>query len=377
MNTQKHVCPLCDYVYDQARGDSVYGIAPGTRFEKLSEDFRHGDCVATLDMFETCTCASLKGDETVGAAPRFSKKDSIQKIIDRYPAAIEVFKMHGVDVEDGCLFSVRHLPVEECTELCGVEDLGRIIEDLNASLLPGFDNLSGKRSLGDLVAENADRAKVFDEFDLDYCCGGKLSLEEACDKNGLDLEAVVMRLRQLDCHASTSASFVDTGLTELVDNIESTHHKYLKEELPRLEKLSDKVAKVHGARAPQMVELAYLLRNLKEELVQHTLKEEMVLFPYIRRLDSDTNKVIRPPQFGAVANPIRCMEAEHDDAGKALVKIRQLTDDYTAPDDACASWVALLSGLESLDKDLRIHIHKENSILFPKAISLEERLVLA
>ena len=82
MNTQKHVCPLCDYVYDQARGDSVYGIAPGTRFEKLSEDFRHGDCEATLDMYETCTCASLKGNETVGAAPRFSKKDSMHKIIE-------------------------------------------------------------------------------------------------------------------------------------------------------------------------------------------------------------------------------------------------------------------------------------------------------
>lgn len=375
MNTQKYVCPLCDYIYDQTRGDSVYGIAPGTRFDKLSEDFRHGDCAATLDMFETCTCASLKKDEIADTAPRFSIKNSIQEIIDNYPGAIEVFKMHGVDVEDGCLFSVRHLPVEECTELCGVEDLDRIIEDINACLLPGFDNLPGKRSLGELVAENADRAKIFDEYDLDYCCGGKLSLEEACDNNDLDLQVVVTRLRQLDSDAPTEAGFVDVGLTELVDNIETTHHKYLKEELPRLEKLADKVAKVHGVRAPQMVELAYLFRNLREELVQHTLKEEMVLFPYIRRLDSEV--VTRSPQFGAVANPIRCMEAEHDDAGKALVKIRQLTDDYTAPHHACASWVALLSGLESLDKDLRTHIHKENSILFPRAISLEERLVLA
>lgn len=374
MNTQKHVCPLCDYIYDQARGDSLHGIAPGTSFDNLSEDFRHGDCVATLDMFETCTCAILKDDETADTAPRFSTKDSIQKIIDSYPAAIEVFKMHGVDIEDGCLFSVRHLPLEECTELCGVEDIDRIIEDLNKSLLVGFYIRPEMRSLGELVAENANRAKVFDEYDLDYCCGGKVSLKEACSKNGVVLEAVLSRLQDCDCLDQTENSFDSAGLTELVDNIESTHHKYLKEELPRLEKLADKVARVHGARAPQMVELAYLFRNLKEELVQHTLKEEMVLFPYIRRLDGEA--ITRPAQFGAVANPIRCMEAEHDDAGKALVKIRQLTDDYTAPVDACGSWVALVTGLESLDKDLRTHIHKENSILFPKAVSMEESLIL-
>ena len=373
MNTQKHVCPLCDYIYDQARGDSLHGIAPGTSFDNLSEDFRHGDCVATLDMFETCTCASLAVDEVAGGAPRFSNKDSIQEIFDRYPAAIDVFKMHGVDVEDGCLFSVRHLPLEECTELCGVEDIDKIINGLNASL-PDLSVQPGKRSLGELVAENANRAKVFDEYGLDYCCGGKVSLKEACQKNGLDLEAVAVRLRQIDLRDSTEAGYDTASLTELVDNIESTHHKYLKEELPRLEKLADKVARVHGARAPQMVELAYLFRNLKEELVQHTLKEEMVLFPYIRRLDGEA--ITRPSQFGAVANPIRCMEAEHDDAGKALVKIRQLTDDYTTPGDACGSWVALVSGLESLDKDLRTHIHKENSVLFPKAIRLEESKVL-
>ncbi|MEZ4537578.1 MAG: iron-sulfur cluster repair di-iron protein [Cyanobacteriota/Melainabacteria group bacterium] len=374
MNTQKYVCPLCDYIYDQTRGDPVYGIAPGTSFDSLPEAFRHGDCVATIDMFETCTCASLAVDEVTGGAPRFSKKNSMQEIFDRYPAAIDVFKMHGVDVEDGCLFSVRHLPIEECTELCGVEDLDKIVNDLNASLFPDLSVQSGKRSLGELVAENANRAKVFDEYDLDYCCGGKVSLEEACCKNGVDLEAVLLRLQECDRLEPTENSFDNASLTDLVDNIESTHHKYLKEELPRLEKLADKVARVHGARAPQMVELAYLFRNLKEELVQHTLKEEMVLFPYIRRLDSEA--ITRPAQFGAVANPIRCMEAEHDDAGKALVKIRQLTDDYRAPGDACGSWLALVAGLESLDKDLRTHIHKENSILFPKAVSMEESLIL-
>ena len=293
-------------------------------------------------------------------------KNSIQEILESYPESVKIFKKHGVDVEDHCLYSVRHLPIEECTNLCGVEDLARLMDKLNSELVSQFS----KESIGELVAQNPLRSKVFDEFGLDFCCGGKQTLEEACKKRNVDLKVVLTRLADDTNNSDREIQWSDKTLTELIDNIESKHHEYLKRELPRLEKLSQKVAKVHGEKAPPLVELAYIFRNLKDEIERHTFKEEMVLFPYIRSLEA--GQIDSAPHFGTVANPIRCMESEHEDAGQALAKIRQLTDDFVAPINACASWKALTAGLKAFDEDLRIHIHKENSILFPKALLLEK-----
>lgn len=301
---------------------------------------------------------------------KVTTKHSIQEILESYPDSISIFKKHGIGVDDHCLYSVRHLPIEECTDLCGVDDLGELIDNLNSSLKEDFSS----QSLGMLVAQMPLRARVFDEFGLDFCCGGKQSLEEACQKSGVNISQVLKRMAEDDHTTSVEEQWDDSTLSELIDNIESTHHDYLKKELPRLFNLTEKVARVHGERAPEMVELAQVFRQLKDEIEQHTMKEEMVLFPYIRQLES--KKSPSAPPFGTVANPIRCMESEHDDAGQALFKMRELTNEYSPPDDACGSWKALLGGLAHLDKDLRIHIHKENSILFPKALLLEENTLV-
>lgn len=231
------------------------------------------------------------------------------------------------------------------------------------------DDLSNQ-SLGTLVAQKPLRAKIFDEFGLDFCCGGKQSLNEACIKNGVDLTQVLKRLLENEQITVIEKNWNDATLNELIDNIESTHHQYLKTELPRLHILAEKVARVHGEKAPEMVTVAKVFSEFKKELEHHTAKEELVLFPYIRKLEKEKLHVSSP--FGTIANPIRCMESEHENAAQMLQKMRELTNKYSPPEHACASWKALLGGLAHLDIDLRIHIQKENSILFPVAMQLEK-----
>lgn len=303
---------------------------------------------------------------------KVTKASSIQEILETCPEAAEVFKRYGVDVEGECLYSVRHLPIEECTDYCGIGELEKVLDTLNAS----YGNNLAVQAIGALVAQEPLRASVFDEFGLDFCCGGKQSLEDACRKSGVDLRTVLDRLASNDANTgSSSERWSGSPVSDLIDHIEGTHHAYLKRELPRLSRLSEKVAGVHGDRAPELIELMNVFRELRHEIEQHTLKEEMVLFPYIRSLESQTTA--QGPPFGTVANPIRCMESEHEDAGRALTRMRELTGEYVAPPDACASWKALVGGLKALDQDLRIHIHKENSILFPKALLLEKDVIPA
>jgi regulator of cell morphogenesis and NO signaling len=204
---------------------------------------------------------------------------------------------------------------------------------------------------------------------------GHQTLEEACSTKAIDQNEVLSCLKENDAKAvldTSTVTWLNATLTELADHIQQTHHAYLKTELPRLRELAYKVARVHGAKEPRLVKVASIFNAMKEEIEHHTFKEEMVLFPYIRKLDD--GKRLPPTPFGSVSNPIRCMQSEHDEAGEALIQLRELTDHYTAPEHACTSWRALLGGLEHLDRDLRTHIHKENTILFPKAIEAEERL---
>lgn len=226
-----------------------------------------------------------------------------------------------------------------------------------------------------LVAEQPLRAAVFDRFGIDFCCGGKQTLEEACRKGAIDQNVVVTCLKENDAQANadtTTVTWLNATLTQLADHIQQTHHAYLKTELPRLQELADKVARVHGAKEPRLIKVAAIFSAMREEIEQHTMKEDKVLFPFIRKLDE--GKSLPPAPFGTVANPVRCMESEHNDAGEALTQLRDLTDRYTPPEHACMSWRALLAGLEHLDRDLRTHIHKENTLLFPKAIEAENSL---
>lgn len=234
-----------------------------------------------------------------------------------------------------------------------------------------METLIAATSVGKLVAERPSRSRVFENWGLDYCCGGKRPLNEACAEAQIDLGDV---LRDLETVEDDSSSLYDPDwtvapLAKLVDHIVATHHGYLRAELPRLTELIRKVRGAHGARHPEIHELAAIFGEFRLEIETHAAKEEQILFPFLRALAMPAPL----PEFvcGSVAHPIARMEQEHDDAGVALQKMRMLTHDYSAPEDACNTFLALLDGLRGLEADMHQHVHKENNILFPRALALE------
>ncbi|MBI4578795.1 MAG: iron-sulfur cluster repair di-iron protein [Planctomycetes bacterium] len=234
-------------------------------------------------------------------------------------------------------------------------------------------NLDIRSTVGEWVVDRPSRSRVFEELGIDYCCGGKQPLEDACRDKGLAAEQVVRALLAVDEPTGTAdRDWSAALLSELCDHIEATHHEYLRRELPRLASLTEKVAKVHGPNHGEMIELHAVVAGLKAELGDHMMKEEQILFPMIRELEH----AVSFPSFhcGSIGNPIRVMEFEHDSAGGALARMRELTHDHSCPDDACNTWRAMVDGLRQLETDLHQHIHKENNILFPRALRREREL---
>jgi regulator of cell morphogenesis and NO signaling len=230
------------------------------------------------------------------------------------------------------------------------------------------------QTIGELVTERPSRSRVFERRGIDYCCGGKVSLKDACEKKGFDPSAILAEIAEADeaTRNVTQKNWSQATASELIENIVTTHHAYLKEELPRLSALTEKVALAHGERHPEMIDVKNVFEELRAELESHLMKEERILFPLCRELE--TAATLPDAHCGTVRNPIRVMEHEHDNAGNALEKLRALTNGYAPPQDACNTFRATLDGLKTLEEDLHVHIHKENSILFPRAIEIEERL---
>lgn len=236
-------------------------------------------------------------------------------------------------------------------------------------------SISMQTTVGQLVAEKPSRSRLFQKLGIDFCCGGKRPLADACAAKGIDVNTVLAFL-EADADAPAGSREVDAaamGLTELADHIQHTHHAYLRQELPRLQAMIARVADVHGAHDPRLTQIPAIFDEFRQELVGHMLKEEQILFPMIRQMDRDRGA---RPNFhcGSIANPIRVMEMEHDSAGNALEQMRRLTDDYAPPPDACNTYRATLGGLAELEADMHQHVHKENNVLFPRAIELEQRL---
>lgn len=228
-------------------------------------------------------------------------------------------------------------------------------------------SIDPRRSLGDLVAERPARARVFEAAGLDYCCRGKRSLEDAAASAGVDVAAVVDDL--LAVVEPGDADVDALGPAELADHIESTHHAYLHQELPALDALATKVAGAHGARHPELIEVARLVTALRSDLEPHLAKEEQVLFPAVRRL---VDGPVDLP-FGSVRNPIRVMMTEHEQAGKLLAGLRAASKGFEVPADGCASYRSLYDRLPALEADTFRHIHLENNVLFPAAEAIEQR----
>ena len=226
-------------------------------------------------------------------------------------------------------------------------------------------------TVGQLVRQSPNRARVFEALGIDYCCGGKVPLTDACQRKGLELDAVLQKIANCDSD-QTSQPTVDAdamALTDLADHIEQTHHAYLRDELPRLDLMTEKVARVHGDKEPRLLQVREAFVALKAELEPHMMKEEKILFPMVRQLEAAKSKT----EFhcGSVSNPIHQMEHEHEQAGNALAILREATDDFVPPEWACNTYRAMLDALERLEADMHQHIHKENNVLFPKTLELE------
>jgi regulator of cell morphogenesis and NO signaling len=238
--------------------------------------------------------------------------------------------------------------------------------------------LTPETPVGDLVAEDPRRARLFERLGIDYCCRGQTPLDRACRENGLDVVVVVrqlaVRANDAECPRDEHGPFDGATATmgALIDHIVTTHHAYLNRELPRLADMSRKVVDAHGNRHPELLELGDLFQSLQEELRFHMLKEEKILFPVIARLEL----AMEVPELacGNVGNPITVMEHEHAAAGAILTRLRALTDGYNPPADACPTYHALLRGLAELEVDLHMHIHEENNVLFPRARAAERAL---
>ena len=225
------------------------------------------------------------------------------------------------------------------------------------------------KTIRDIALEAPATTRVFEEFKIDYCCGGRKLLADACKEAGLDFELVSEKVE----HAmkSTGDEVDEKGFespSRLVEHIVAKHHIFTAQEIERLKPLMEKVCSRHGENHPELFKLQTVFLALTDSLIPHMRKEEMVLFPYIQSLEGGN---FRPPHFGTVSNPIRMMMADHEEDGERLRVMREIANDYTPPEGACPSFTALYAGLDDLEHDLHQHMHLENNVLFPAAEKLE------
>lgn len=225
-----------------------------------------------------------------------------------------------------------------------------------------------EKTVGEIAAANPASARVFERFGIDYCCGGNHSLSIACARAKVPVERLAPLLEQAGGEAYPSV-WDDAPLRELTRHIVQRHHAFIREEAPRIEELLAKVRAKHGAAHPELSRLKALFETLAGELMQHLMKEERMLFPYIDALDEG---VLPRACFASVQSPVAVMTAEHESAGEILAAMRALADGYRPPAAACASFQALYRALEEFERDLHWHVHLENNILFPRAIAREQ-----
>lgn len=236
-------------------------------------------------------------------------------------------------------------------------------------------NLIENKKVAEVVAENIKTAHVFKKHGIDFCCGGGITVEKACEKNNVAYAGLKKELEDVDAVVSTAYNYNNWDLSFLVDHIENVHHTYVEENIPLLILYANKVAKVHGHHYAEVIEIDDLIAKVTKELTMHMKKEELILFPYVKQLvQAEKNGTpLSMPHFGSVKDPVQLMEDEHEYAGDIFKKIAKLSNNYTPPEDACNTFKALYAKLEEFEQDLHQHIHLENNILFPKAIQLENR----
>ena len=234
-----------------------------------------------------------------------------------------------------------------------------------------------KMTLGEITAEDYRTAIVFKKHNMDFCCGGKKTLKEACEEQNLNPNQLIEEIKINSINSSPEQNYSDWRIDFLADYIVNTHHTYVHKNLGTINEFLDKTVNKHSEKHPELIKISHLFLQVKGELLNHMQKEEQILFPYIKKLtqteDSETN--LTTPMFGSIKNPIAMMEQEHEEAGNAFQNIRSLSNNLIPPNDACKTYQITYTLLNEFEENLHLHIHLENNILFPKAISLEEKLL--
>lgn len=232
------------------------------------------------------------------------------------------------------------------------------------------------KTVAEFVTENIKTADVFKKHGIDFCCGGGVTIKEACKKNAVDFDTLITELNLVESTNSFLNDYNKWELDFLIDFIQNTHHKYVDENLTLLKQYVDKVAQAHGDNHPEIFEIQELIHVVSDELTTHMKKEELLLFPFIKKLvrAKREHTKIEKPYFDSVNNPIQMMEEDHDHAGDIFKHISKLTNAYQTPEDACNTFKALYAKLKEFEDDLYQHVHLENNILFPKARYIESRL---
>jgi regulator of cell morphogenesis and NO signaling len=262
---------------------------------------------------------------------------------------------------------------------------GKNEHDEYFDLLPNvYQNGARKRLGGNMTAvtqtvreiaqKQPTSIRVFEEFGIEYCCGGGERLIEACAAKDVDVDAVIAALEAAARNENAGVKdWTKESLANLTQHIVATHHAYCKEELPRLSGLAMKVVKVHGGTNPELALIRARLAELAEELTDHLAEEEAVVFPMIVKLEAEKiSAAVRPAESRvSVGNPLALLIQEHDHAGGLLDEIRSLSGDFNAPEYGCTTYQAFFEGLKEFERDLHRHVHLENNILFPRAMELE------
>ncbi|MBS1936650.1 MAG: iron-sulfur cluster repair di-iron protein [Bacteroidetes bacterium] len=232
----------------------------------------------------------------------------------------------------------------------------------------------GAETLGEIVTKDMRKAEVFKKYGLDFCCNGGMTVAEACAAKGLDVTRIEQELREADkVQTSTALPYNDWGIDFLADFIVNTHHGYLRKHLPDIGKYAAKVAQVHGMNHPELNQVNKLVQEVIAEFTAHLPEEERTMFPYIKQLVAAKNagQPLPASTMGRFKDKLDALVKEHVSVGGKLDEINEITDGYTLPSDACASYTLLFRLLHELEDDTHVHIHLENNILFPKAAELE------
>ncbi len=230
--------------------------------------------------------------------------------------------------------------------------------------------------VSEIVSENFKTARIFEENNIDFCCGGNISLADASKQSLINVQELISMIEPVMKNQDSDSKFIENlPLDHLCNYIEERHHAYINKTAPFIQQKLEKLTNVHGDNHPELFEVKQLFDDAVANLTAHMKKEELILFPFVRNLvrlkEGHINEV---PGLGNILAPINVMKAEHEIEGERFRKLVEITNNYTVPADGCNTYEVTYKSLKDFESDLHRHIHLENNILFPKAIKMEDEL---